>query len=50
MHSSSVIGAGSSLFGLGVLLYGGFAYVLASARAVIGGCEDAARREAEQHE
>ena len=46
----SVIGAGSSLFGLGVLLYGGFAYVLASARAVIGGCEDAARREAEQHE
>ena len=46
----SVIGAGSSLLGLGILLYGGFAYVLASAKAVIGGCEEAARHEVERHD
>ena len=46
----SVIGAGSSLLGLGILLYGGFAYVLASAKAVIGGCDEAARRESERHD
>ena len=46
----SVIGAGSSLLGLGILLYGGFAYVLGSAKSVIGGCEEAERREAERHD
>lgn len=43
----SIIGAGSSLLGLGLVLYGGFAYVLKSARVVITGCEAASAREAQ---
>lgn len=42
----SVIGAGSSLLGLGIVLYAGFAYVVKSAKVVVSGCEAAREREA----